>query len=72
MNLQKLVTLQVNSQGVIRFPSMEKHCSKKGKNRPSKSSLIEINDEDIAEAVQRAKNKARITLRMLGMSKLDV
>ena len=63
-------TLQVNSQGVIRFPSMEKHCSKEGKNKMSKSSLTDINDGDIAEAVQRAKNKARITLEMLGMDKL--
>ena len=68
LNIQ--LTLQANSQDVIRFPSMEKHCSKEGKNRPSKSSLTEINDEDIAEAVQRAKNKARITLGMLGMDKL--
>ena len=63
-------TLQVNSQGLIRFPSMEKHCSKDGKNKPSKSSSTNISDGDIAEAVQRAKTKARATVEMLGMDKL--
>ena len=68
LNIQ--LTLQANSQGVIRFPSMEKHCSKEGKNKLSKSPLTEIKDEDIAEAVERAKNKARNTLEVLGMDKL--
>ena len=49
---------------------MEKHCSKEGKNKLSKSPLTEIKDEDIAEAVERAKNKARNTLEVLGMDKL--
>ena len=68
LNIQ--FTLQTNSQDVIRFPSVEKHRSNERKTKLSKSSLIEIKDEDIAEAVQRAKNKARSTLEMLGMDKL--
>ena len=64
-------TLQVNSQGLIRFPSMEKHCSKDGKNKLSESSSSDISDEEIAEAVQRAKTKARATLEALDMHKLS-
>ena len=63
-------TLQVNSQGLVRFPSTEKHCSKDGKNKLCKSSSTNTSDEDTAEAVQRAKTKARATLEILGMDKL--
>ena len=55
---------QADSQEVIKFPSMERHCSKEGKNKLSKSSLTDISDGDIAKAVQ---NKAKITLEKLGM-----
>ena len=54
LNIQ--LTLQVNSEDVIRFPSKEKHHSNEGKNKLSKTSLSEIKDKDIAEAIQRAKN----------------
>ena len=49
LNIQ--VTLQANSEDAI---SKEKHHSNEGKNKLSKSSLTEIKDKDIAEAVQRA------------------
>lgn len=68
LNIQ--LTLQANSEDVIRFPSKEKHHSNEGKNKLSKSSLTEIKDKDIAEAVQRAKDEARSTLETLGMDKL--
>ena len=51
---------------------MGKHCSKDGKNKLSKSSSTDISDGDTAEAVQRAKTKARATLEMLGMDKLSL
>ena len=51
---------------------MGKHCSKDGKNKLSKSSSTDISDGDTAEAVQRAKTKARATLEMLGIDKLSL
>ena len=48
---------------------MEKHCSKDGKNKLSESSSSDISDEEIAEAVQRAKTKARATLEALHCKK---
>jgi len=36
---------------------VEKHYSKQGKNEMSESSLSEIKDDDISEAVERARTK---------------
>ena len=65
------LAIQANLSDTIKFPRLEKHSSKKGKKAHSKpSSLAEITDNVIAEAVQRGKEKAKSTLETLNMDKL--
>lgn len=68
LNIQ--LTLQSSSQGLIKFPNVERHRNKEGKNKLPKEALSTIKDEDITEAIQKAKTKARSTLEALGMDKL--
>jgi len=64
------LTLQADLQDTVKFPSVEKHRNKEGKNELFLSSLRDIGDDEISEAVDRAKAKARNTVQELGMDKL--
>ena len=68
LNIQ--LTLQSSSQDLIKFPNVERHRNKEGKNKLPAEVLSTITDDDISEAIQRAKTKARSTLEELGMDKL--
>ena len=68
LNIQ--LQLQSNSQDLIKFPSVERHRNKEGKNKLVMEGLSTVKDMDISEAIQRAKTKARSTLEALGMDKL--
>ena len=68
LNIQ--LQLQSNSQDLIKFPSVERHRNKEGKNKLVMEGLSTVKDKDISEAIQRAKTKARSTLEALGMDKL--
>ena len=68
LNIQ--LNLQASTQDTIKFPNIEKHRIKEGKNKLSQQPLTEVKDEDIAQAIQKAKNKAKTTLETLGMDKL--
>ena len=68
LNIQ--LQLQSNSQDLIKFPSVERHRNKAGKNKLVMEALSAIEDKHISEAIQRAKIKARSTLEALGMDKL--
>ena len=68
LNIQ--LQLQSNSQDLIKFPSVERHRNKEGKNKLVMEGFNTVNDKDISEAIQRAKTKAKSTLEALGMDKL--
>ena len=67
INIQQ--TLQASLQNAVKFPSLEKHHNKKGKNKIYESFLSEIKDDEIAKAVQKTKAKARNTVQELSMDK---
>ena len=68
MNIQ--LALQAELQETVKFPSVQRNHNKEGKNKVSVSSLSDIKDNEISEAVERARAKARQTLYELGMDKL--
>ena len=57
-------------QETVKFPSVQRHRNKEGNNKVSMSSLSEIKDNEISEAVERARARAKQTLCELGMDKL--
>ena len=65
INIQQ--TLQADLQSAVKFPNLEKYRNKEGKKI---SEPLRIKDDEIDEAVQRAKAKARNTIQEMGMDKL--
>ena len=68
LNIQ--LTLQAELKETIKFPNVQRHRNKEGKNEISGASLRTIKDNEISEAVKRANAKAKQTLCELGMDKL--
>ena len=73
--LRRLHRLQIQSvlqaqseESKIKFPRIDRHCSKEGTNNYQNKSLTSINDNDIAEAVKKALNQAKSTMSTLGMA----